>query len=110
MEAEVRGLDLPSGDPLACLTLRERAVFVLRAYRFAWADIARLLHTRNRTWLHECARRAHGKLERRVVGRSYGLPEGLTPGGRIVIRVNPGETPKLAGWAFLGAGHDDEDD
>ena len=73
--------DLPSGDPLAVLTLRERCVFLLRAYRFSWADIARLLHTKNHWWIHECARRAQGKLERRAAGRSFGLPEGLTPGG-----------------------------
>ena len=107
--------DLPSGDPLAVLTLRERCVFLLRAYRFAWADIARLLRTTNRTWLYECARRARAKLERRAAGGGYGPPEGLTPGGRIVIRVNPGETPKLAGYTFLGTPHrvtmdDDEDD
>ena len=74
--------DLPSGDPLAVLTLRERCVFLLRAYRVSWADIARLLRTTNRTWLHECARRAQGKLERRAAGRAFGPPEGLTPGGR----------------------------
>lgn len=87
IEAEVRGLDLPSGDPLALLTLRERCVFVLRAYRFPWTDIARLLRTKNRTWLYECARRAQGKLERRVAGRSFGIPERLTPGG-LPCRAN----------------------
>lgn len=78
--AEVRGLDLPSGDPLALLTLRERCVFLLRAYRVPWADIARLLRTKNRTWLYECGRRAQAKLERRVAGGTFGPPEGLTPG------------------------------
>lgn len=73
--------DLPSGNPLTVLTLRERCVFLLRAYGVPWADIARLLRTRNRTWLYECARRAESKLERRAGGRAYGPPEGLTPGG-----------------------------
>lgn len=72
--------DLPSGNPLAVLTPRERCVFLLRAYRFPWVDIARLLRTTNRGWLYECLRRARGKLERHAGGESFGPPEGLTPG------------------------------